>query len=67
MNTRFQAKNIPGGRLTPSSANTSIATNSTLSPSSPLTSGGSSESDQVDLGKIKLISFYNYCFCFKIV
>jgi hypothetical protein len=61
MATRFQTKNAPGGRLTPSNLTSSTATNSILSPSSPSAYTGSSssggESDQVYLGKIKVFIY----------
>ncbi|CAF0786843.1 unnamed protein product [Rotaria sordida] len=54
MNTRFQPKNVSGGRLTPSNLSSTTVTNSTLSPSSPSTSVSSSiETDQVYLDRIK--------------
>jgi hypothetical protein len=56
MSTRFQAKNVPGGRLTPSNLSTigSSSTNSTFAPVSP-SAYVSGETDQVYLGKIELM------------
>jgi hypothetical protein len=60
MATRFQTKNVPVGRLTPSNLTASTSTNATLSPSSPsiYSSSSGNESDQTYLGKMNILNLF---------